>query len=150
MDLVFSPCVILSSTAENPKKRKSSWFRDAAEKEASTGGVYIDAAHGVGAPKMEALAKVKMTLAGAEACAIDRARCSSTLIRKEAARCVLWRIKLRALMTRDLTFVYAYSDLSVLCALPPDREWPSPHSSMALGPPLLCAGCLWKRLIPYT
>lgn len=57
--VLFLPCVIPFATAENPKERKSSWFRDAAEKEASTGGVYIDAAHGVGAPKMEALAKVK-------------------------------------------------------------------------------------------
>eukprot|EP00904_Undaria_pinnatifida_P011484 jgi/Undpi1/7466/HiC_scaffold_22.g09939.m1 len=50
----------LISSAEDSKKRKASWFRDAAEKEKETGkgGIHIDAAHGVGAPKMESLAKV--------------------------------------------------------------------------------------------
>ena len=67
MGIVFSPRVIFSATA----------------KEASTGGVYIDAAHGVGAPKMEALAKVN--LAGAEACAISITRCSpASMIEKRS------------------------------------------------------------------
>lgn len=46
------------TAAEDPKKRRESWFRRAAAGQADPGGVFIDAAHGVGGPKMEALAKV--------------------------------------------------------------------------------------------
>lgn len=47
------------TVAEDPKTRRGSWFRRAAAAgQADPGGVFIDAAHGVGGPKMEALAKV--------------------------------------------------------------------------------------------
>lgn len=52
------PLPLTLTAAEDPKKRRGSWFRRAAEGQADPGGVFIDAAHGVGAPKMEALAKV--------------------------------------------------------------------------------------------
>ncbi|CAM9385398.1 unnamed protein product [Scytosiphon promiscuus] len=48
----------LLASAVDPKERGESWFQRAAAEQADPGGVYIDAAHGVGAPKMEALAKV--------------------------------------------------------------------------------------------
>lgn len=54
------PRLTLATVAEDPKERGSWFWRSTADKDkADPGGVYIDAAHGVGAPKMEALAKVR-------------------------------------------------------------------------------------------
>ncbi|CAB1103506.1 unnamed protein product [Ectocarpus sp. CCAP 1310/34] len=48
----------LLASAEDPKKRGGSWFQRAAARQPNPGAVFVDAAHGVGAPKLEALAKV--------------------------------------------------------------------------------------------
>lgn len=47
------------SSARDPKQeRRGSWFSRAQPASPAPAGIHIDAAHGVGAPKMEALAKV--------------------------------------------------------------------------------------------